>query len=195
MTSLTLLLAGRAAMLPSSKADPDHGRCDPEPASQRVVARRGGRNTQVFSFPLAQPQRCCCCGFGHVPPGLPRSHLCKAPGAEECWAPAPSQALRPTGANTPTHTRTHCWDPHMQDGAHTCCIPSSARGNLQADGPAVVGRGWEITCVYTQWCLPPASTLCSAPLRSALLLRGTCNYPDQAPCHSSARGVESSCRQ
>lgn len=167
MTSPTLSLAGRAAMLPSSRADPDHGRRDPEQASQRVVARRGGRNTQVFSFPLAQPQRCCCCGLDTCLQLCPRSHLCKAPGAEECRAPAPSQALRPTGANTPAHARTRCWDPHTQDGAHTCCIPGSVRGNLQADGPAVVGRGWEITCVCTQWCLPPASMLCSAPLGPA----------------------------
>lgn len=167
MTSPTLSLAGRAAMLPGSRADPDHGRRDPEPARQRVVARRGGRNTQVFSFPLAQPQRCCCCGLDTCLQLFPAPTFAKPRELKTARAPAPSQALRPTGANPPAQTPSRCWDPHAQDGAHTCCVPGSVRGNLQADGPAVVGRGWEITCVCTQWCLLPASVLCSAPLGPA----------------------------
>lgn len=193
MTSPTLSLAGRAAMLPSSRADPDHGRRDPEPARQRVVARRGGRNTWVFSFPLAQPQRCCCCGLDTC------LQLCPAPTfakPRELKNAGHQLRARHCGQQVqiPQPTRAHAaGTPTRRTGPTRVAYPAQRVGICRQMVPRWWGEaGKSHACARSGVCRLPA---CSAPLRSALLLRGTCNYPDQAPCHSSARGVESSRRQ
>lgn len=116
--------------------------------------------SRCLSPPPAQPWGCCCCGLDTCLQLFPAPTFAKLQELQHarCQPQAWHGGQR---VQIPPFTRARRRDPRTQDGAHVCRTPGSMRGNLHADGPAVVGGGWEITCVCARRCLGLHARACA----------------------------------